>query len=287
MKYKLLATDLDGTLLNEQSEIDVENIEAIHEFRQKGGRVVICSGRSPLSTRWIANTIGLKGEPIIAYNGAIMLDESGEISEQSVFKEDHLLNFWELCEGESIYAHFYEGDTLLVPRVTKWNENWIERNILTLEKTGGRRDELEQFRGQCQVKVVEDLYQYVKSQQPKITKIAVFHEQGSLADFSKVIAEKMEGLEVSSSLNYLNLEISPSGVSKASTLVKLSEKYAIPISQMAAIGDNYNDSLMLRAAGLGIAMGNAPEEVKKWADVVTGKNDDAGVAQAIRKYLLE
>ncbi|MEH7249010.1 Cof-type HAD-IIB family hydrolase [Neobacillus niacini] len=287
MKYKLLAIDLDGTLLNEQSEIDVENIEAIHEFRQKGGRVVICSGRSPLSTRWIANTIGLKGEPIIAYNGAIMLDESGEISEQSFFQEDHLLNFWELCEGESIYAHFYEGDTLLVPRVTKWNENWIERNILTLEKTGGRRDELEQFRGQCQVKVVEDLYQYVKSQQPKITKIAVFNEQGSLADFSRVIAEKVEGLEVSSSLNYLNLEISPSGVSKASTLVKLSEKYAIPISQMAAIGDNYNDSLMLRAAGLGIAMGNAPEEVKKWADVVTGKNDEAGVAQAIRRYLLE
>ena len=51
--------------------------------------MVICSGRSPLSTRWIARTIGLKGEPIIAYNGAIMLDENGEISEQSVFPDDH------------------------------------------------------------------------------------------------------------------------------------------------------------------------------------------------------
>ncbi|MEH7252515.1 Cof-type HAD-IIB family hydrolase [Neobacillus niacini] len=287
MKYKLLATDLDGTLLNEQKEIDVENIQAIQEYRERGGRVVICSGRSPLSTRWIANTIGLKGEPIIAYNGAIMLDENGVISEQAVFQHNHLLSFWELCEGESLYAHFYEGDTLLVPRAANWNENWIANNIPTLAKTGGKPGELEQFRGQCQVKLVDDFYHYFRSNQPKITKIAVFDEGDRLADFSKVMGEKVEGLEISSSLNYLNLEISPSGVSKASSLIKLSEKHHIPISQIAAIGDNYNDTLMLRAAGLGIAMGNAPEEVKEQADVVTGRNDEAGVAQAIRRYLLE
>jgi Cof subfamily protein (haloacid dehalogenase superfamily) len=286
LKYRLLATDLDGTLLNEQKEIDMENIRGIQEYRQKGGRVVICSGRSPLSTRWIANTIGLKGEPIIAYNGAIMLDENGEMSAQAVFQDDHLLRFWELCETEKIYAHFYEGDTLLVPAVTKWNENWIENNIPALEKTGGRVEDLQSFRGQCQVKMVDDFYRYVKTNQPQITKIAVFDEDGRLSDFSKVIGEQVGGLEISSSLNFLNLEISPSGVSKASALLKLSEKLDIPISEIAAIGDNYNDSLMLSAAGLGIAMGNAPEEVKKLADVVTTSNHEAGVAAAIRRFLL-
>lgn len=287
MAYKLLATDLDGTLLNEQREIDRENIDAIHEYRQKGGRVVICSGRSPLSTRWIANTIGLKGEPIIAYNGAIILDENGEISEQAVFEHDHLLSFWELCEGEGFYAHFYEGDTLLVPKETKWNKNWIENNIPSLEKTNGSATDLVNFRGQCQVKMVDDFYRYIKAKQPDITKIAVFDEEGRLADFSKVIGQQVGGMEVSSSLNFLNLEISPSGVSKASSLLKLSEKYDIPISQIAAIGDNYNDALMLTAAGLGIAMGNAPDEVKMLADQVTGSNQEAGVAQAIRRYLLK
>ncbi|WHY00149.1 Cof-type HAD-IIB family hydrolase [Neobacillus sp. DY30] len=286
MAYKLLATDLDGTLLNEHREIDRENIEAIHEYRKNGGRVVICSGRSPLSTRWIANTIGLKGEPIIAYNGAIILDENGENSEQAIFDHDRLLSFWELCEGEGFYAHFYEGDTLLVPKETKWNKNWIENNIPSLEKTGSRAADLEIFRGQCQVKIVDDFYRYMKCNQPDITKIAVFDEEGRLADFSKVIGEQIGGMEVSSSLNFLNLEISPSGVSKASSLLKLSEKYNIPISQIAAIGDNYNDSLMLKAAGLGIAMGNAPAEVKALADQVTGNNQEAGVAQAIRRYLL-
>ncbi|MEH7333532.1 Cof-type HAD-IIB family hydrolase [Neobacillus drentensis] len=283
MKYPLLATDLDGTLLNDQKEIALETIEAIQEYRQRGGRVVICSGRTPLSTKWIASTIGLKGEPIIAYNGAILMDEHGEISAQSVFSIESLINFWELCVAEGIYAHFYEGDTLLVPQVNKWNERWIENNIPTLENSGGSRQNCEQFRNQCQVKVIDNIYQYLKEHTPGITKIAVFDDQDKLDDFSKQIVD----MEISSSFDFLNLEITPSGVTKASALVKLAEKLGIPISQTAAIGDNYNDSLMLKAAGLGIAMGNAPEKVKQLADEVTGGNNEAGVAQAIRRYLLE
>ncbi|MDN3019565.1 Cof-type HAD-IIB family hydrolase [Paenibacillus sp. BSR1-1] len=283
MKYRLLATDLDGTLLNDQKEIAIETIEAIQDYRQRGGRVVICSGRTPLSTKWIASTIGLKGEPIIAYNGAILMDENGEISDQSIFSIESLINFWELCEAEGIYAHFYEGDTLLVPQVNKWNERWIENNIPTLENSGGSRQNCEQFRQRCQVKVIDNIYQYLKEQTPGITKIAVFDDQDRLDDFSKQIVD----MEISSSFDFLNLEITPSGVTKASALVKLAEKLGIPISQTAAIGDNYNDTLMLKAAGLGIAMGNAPEKVKQLADQVTGGNNEAGVAQAIRRYLLE
>jgi hypothetical protein len=287
MKYRLLATDLDGTLLTDQREIDIETIEAIQEYRRRGGRVVICSGRSPLSTRWIANTIGLKGEPIIAYNGAILLDENGEVSEQSVFQHESLLSFWELCETEGIYAHFYEGDTLLVPKVNKWNETWIENNIPSLKRSGGEFKNCQSFREKCQVHVIEHFYQYLKENQPEITKIAVFDDSNTLEDFSKRIGEQVEDMEISSSFNFINLEISPSGVTKASALLKLSEQLGIPISQTAAIGDNYNDALMLSAAGLGIAMGNAPDKVKLLADQVTGNNNEAGLATAIRRYLLD
>lgn len=287
MHYQLLATDLDGTLLNDQKEIDVETIQAIQEYRKRGGKVVICSGRSPLSTKWIANTIGLEGEPIIAYNGAILLDEHGEVQEQSVFEHESLLHFWEVCEGEDIYAHFYEGDTLLVPKITKWNENWIENNIPSLEKSGGTFRNCESFRGKCEVKVIEHFYQYMRQNRPAITKIAVFDDGDKLVDFSKQIVEQVGNMEISSSLNFINLEISPAGVSKASALIKLTEQLDIPIPQAAAIGDNYNDVLMLSAAGLGIAMGNAPEKVKQVADQVTGTNNDTGVAKAIRRYLLD
>ncbi|MFF2446564.1 Cof-type HAD-IIB family hydrolase [Neobacillus sp. NPDC058068] len=287
MRYSLLATDLDGTLLNDEKEIDVETRQAIQEYRRRGGRVVICSGRSPLSTRWIASTIGLAGEPIIAYNGAILLDENGEVKEQAIFQHEALLNFWELCETEGIYAHFYEGDTLLVPKVNKWNENWIENNIPTLGKSGGGLKSCESFREKCQVKVMEDFYRYLKEEQPQITKIAVFDDGDKLNDFSQRIGELITEMEISSSFNFVNLEISPSGVTKASALLRLAEELSIPIAQTAAIGDNYNDSLMLSAAGLGIAMGNAPEKVKQMADQVTGNNNEAGVANAIRRYLLD
>ncbi|ETI66116.1 Cof-type HAD-IIB family hydrolase [Neobacillus vireti] len=287
MRYSLLATDLDGTLLNDEKEIDVETRQAIQEYRRRGGRVVICSGRSPLSTRWIASTIGLAGEPIIAYNGGILLDENGEVKEQAVFQHEALLNFWELCETEGIYAHFYEGDTLLVPKVNKWNENWIENNIPTLGKSGGELISCESFREKCQVKVMEDFYRYLKEKQPQIAKIAVFDDGDRLNDFSKRIGEFIKEMEISSSFNFVNLEISPSGVTKASALLRLAEELSIPITQTAAIGDNYNDSLMLSAAGLGIAMGNAPEKVKQMADQVTGNNNEAGVANAIRRYLLD
>jgi Cof subfamily protein (haloacid dehalogenase superfamily) len=286
MKYPLLATDLDGTLFNDQKEIDSETVQAIQEYRLKGGKVIICSGRSPLSTKWIANAIGLKGEPIIAYNGAIILDEKGQVKEQSVFQLETLMTFWEICDAEGIYAHLYEGDTLLIPRVNKWNENWIENNIPRLERTGAEIKTCESLRQECKVKIIDNFYQYLKTNRPKITKIAVFHDGDILRDFSNRIVSQVEALEISSSLNYLNLEISPSGVTKASALLKLTERLEVSISQTAAIGDNFNDSFMLKTVGLGIAMGNAPEEVKQIADKVTRNNNEAGVAYAIHRYLL-
>ncbi|NHM33747.1 HAD family hydrolase [Neobacillus terrae] len=286
MKYSLLATDLDGTLLNEDKEIDSKTIEAIHEFRSRGGRVVISSGRSPLSTKWIAETIGLKNEPIIAYNGAVILDEEGKVLEQYPFQNEALLSFLDACQEEGVYAQFYEGDNLLVSEKAKWNLNWIENNIPELKNIGGRKELCDRYREKCQVKLVENLRGYIRENQPNITKIAVFNEGGSLRDFSEKIAQEYDHFEISSSLNYLNLEISPSGITKAASLGKVAEHLGIPLSQTAAIGDNFNDMFMLEMAGLGIAMGNAPDEVKRHADAVTLTNNEGGAGKAIQDYLL-
>jgi Cof subfamily protein (haloacid dehalogenase superfamily) len=286
MKYSLLAADLDGTLFNDKKEIDVETINSIHEFREKGGRVVICSGRSPLSASWIAETIGLAGEPIVAFNGAIILDENRQMIHQAAFKHETILSFLEICEAEGIYTHLYEGDNLLIPIENKWNHNWIENNIPALETTGGKPEKCEGYRQKCNVKHIGNFYHYLKTRLPVITKMAVFHEEGRLYNFSKRINKEVGDLEISSSLNYLNLEISPSGVTKASALQKVCNYLDIPLSTTAAIGDNYNDSRMLQISGLGIAMGNAPEEVKSAANVVTARNNQLGVAAAIQQYLL-
>ncbi|TCN26086.1 HAD family hydrolase [Mesobacillus foraminis] len=283
MRFPLLAIDLDGTLFNDHKEIDPVNIHAIHRYRELGGKVVICSGRSPLSTKWVAETIGLC-EPIIAYNGSIILDENGEIIETSNFQQGTLISFLDSCQTRGIYAHFYEGDTLLIPEENEWNDKWIENNIPLLAHSGGTLEGCNRYRSQCQVKLIDDLFQYISENMPKISKIAVFDKAHDLREFSHQLASKHE-MEISSSFNYANLEISPAGVSKGTSLLRLADLLKIPLSRVAAIGDNYNDVQMLKTAGLGIAMGNAPSEVKAQADTVTNDNNAGGIAAAINEYL--
>ncbi|WP_226527466.1 Cof-type HAD-IIB family hydrolase [Metabacillus niabensis] len=285
MKYSILAVDLDGTLLNKEHEIDLETIEAIHEFRAKGGKVVICSGRTALSTRWIAETIGLT-DPIIAYNGAVIQSNNGDIIEKFLFNKDVISAFLDFCQSFGVYAHFYEGDTILIPEKNRWNDSWVEKNILPLARSGGKQNVCQTYRDQCGVKLVTDLNQHIEVNKPEIMKIAVFHEQDSLYEFAKKLEDQTEDYEISTSLDYANLEISPFGVSKAQSLAIVASHLHVPLSKVAAIGDNYNDYKMLKTAGLGIAMGNAPEKVKGAADVITDTNQQAGVAKAIKKYLL-
>ncbi|XJZ27048.1 HAD hydrolase family protein [Bacillota bacterium Lsc_1132] len=184
-----------------------------------------------------------------------------------------------------IYAQLYEGDMLLVLAINEWNQNWIENNIPLLEKTGGKLETCEDLRKKCEVRVVNQFYHYIKETQPKITKIAVFDKGEKLQDFPTRFAGLKLDLEISSSFDFRNLEITPRGVSKASALFKVSEQLRIPMSKTAVIGDNYNDALMLKAAGLGIAMGNAPDQVKQVANAVTENNNEAGAAKAIRRHL--
>ena len=281
MEYQLLAVDLDGTLFTSEKEIAQESVEALKAFSEKGGRVVICSGRSPLSTRWIAETIGLS-DPIIAYNGAVIQEVDGSIHEQSPFRKEDLASFIQVCREYGVYGQLYEGDHLLVPEMNERNKSWIENNIPSLLNSGGTEDACSRFRGMCEVRHIEKLDEYVASNEPAILKLAAFPKEGCRFDeFINHLDSLKENFEVSSSFSFESLEISPAGISKASALEKLAGMLEIPMDQVASIGDNSNDAYMLRAAGLGIAMGNAPDEVKEIADVVTDTNDSLGVAKAV------
>ncbi|WP_181444549.1 Cof-type HAD-IIB family hydrolase [Bacillus sp. 03113] len=284
MKFKMLAVDLDGTLLNRKKEISIETINAIQSYRNIGGRVVICSGRTPLSTKWISEYIGLN-EPIIAYNGAIIQTANGEIIEQSIFQETAIFTLLDFAHSEGMYIQMYEGDRLLISEENEINLQWIQNNIPLLDSSSESATQCENYRRKCDVMHVGNWLDYFKESNPSIMKIAVFNKKKTTNLLTKM-TQLAGDFEISSSFNFENLEISPGGVTKAAALLKLSEQLQIPISQVAAIGDNFNDIQMLKTAGLGIAMGNAPEEVKNKADAITSTNEESGVAKAIQKYLL-
>ena len=286
MEYKLLAVDLDGTLLNPRMDIDQETVIALHDYTSRGGKVVICSGRTPLATRWIAQTIGIS-DPIIAYNGAITQGADGTIIEQSTFSKESLLAFVEACQSYGVYGHLYEGDCLLVPEKNEWNEKWIENNILPLQGIGAEMAGCARFRAQCEIKQFGSFHDYMKENEPTIQKLAAF--QSELGDYQGLLKElftRKDYFEVSSSFEYTSLEITPPQTTKASALKRLAKRLDLDMAEVVAIGDNFNDQHLLVTAGLGIAMGNAPEAVKEIADAVTETNDQNGVAYAIRRYII-
>ncbi|WP_176215091.1 HAD family hydrolase [Cytobacillus gottheilii] len=286
MKYRVLAIDMDGTLLDESREISRENINAIQEYRNLGGHVIVCSGRSPLSTRWLAEYIGLS-EPIIAYNGAVIQNYDGEIRSTLHFKQNDLKRLAAYCEENGLYLQLYEGDQLIVSERNNRNEHWIEHNILALEQSGASKERCDYYRSQCAVQHTESLSTYLDKNKPNISKAAIFAEREKTMKCAGDLHEERLGIHISSSLNYANLEISPENGTKEYALRKVVEELGFTLSEAAAIGDNYNDLGMLKAAGLGIAMGNAPEEVKEAANLSTQTNDEAGVAFAIQNYILK
>lgn len=285
MEYKLLALDLDGTVLNSEREIDVETIRAIHKYKERGGKVVICSGRSPLSTKWVSETIGID-DPIIAYNGAVIQKANGQVLSEFTFSRNGIHTILEACKRYNVYGHLYEGDTLLVPERNHWNETWIENNIPALRLSGASEESCKEFRRQCRVEQIDDLPSYMEKNNPKIQKFAAFRkEEGAFAEFTKYLSRVTNEFVVSSSLNFSNLEISPANTTKGTSLKKLIEMLGLDWSEVAAIGDNFNDVDMLRSAGLGIAMGNAPAKVQSEANMVTAANDELGVAKSIKMIL--
>lgn len=285
MKYKLLAVDLDGTLLNDAKQISTENIEALREYRSRGGQVAICSGRTPLSTRWVSEALGFN-EPIISLNGSVTTDTVGAIIEEHIFPEETVLSVLEHCRNHQVYAHVYTATQLLIPRAERWNHRWTEQNIPDLNVAGVTAARLEQFRKECKVEMVGDLIDYVAGQHPRLLKMALFSGERELLSFADELHQLLPNLEISSS-HPSNLELSPAGVNKGAALMALADRLGISITETAAIGDNHNDVSMLQLAGLGIAMGNAPTEIMDIADAVTDTNVNHGVAHAINNLLLK
>jgi Cof subfamily protein (haloacid dehalogenase superfamily) len=287
MVYPYLALDLDGTLLNEEKEVDQEVLDALEAYQAIGGHVVLASGRTSLATQWIAETLGLN-VPVISMNGSFLHDSSGRLLRKSQFNDEDLFYFLALCRKRQIYAHFYTERELLIPEINQWNERWTAQSILPLEQSGGNPQRCDYYRKQCKVRLEEDLMGYLQENKPSIYKIAVFTDghEAILRDFSGFLHEQIPNFHVSTSLNYRNLEISPKGVSKASTLKVLLDHLNVPLALAAAVGDNFNDVEMLQSVGFGVAMGNAPTAVKETARFVTKSNRQAGVAHFIKNYLL-
>lgn len=260
-KYKMLCLDIDGTLLNSNNKISSKTRQAINILsNEKDVRVVLVSARMPKGIDFLQKELDIK-EPIICYSGSLLLDKNYKTISQKYIKFDIGSKIINEAKKNNIHISLYNDNEWIIEKMDKWAQ--IEADIT------GIAPKLASFNsiGEC-----------------GINKILLIEEPDKIKAINKKLNESFgDCLNIYQS-KPTYLEIMSKSVSKTSAIKQLINIYGIDVSEVVAVGDNYNDMDMLKFAGVGIAMGNAPDEVKKVSDGVTLSNDEDGVRKVIEEY---
>lgn len=268
---KLIALDIDGTLLNSARQITQASKDAIEMARKRGVIVIPCSGRHFSGTRPIAMQAGM-GDAVICGNGALVTTWEGSVISGKMLDPQRCLELLQFCEFYHLGSNLYANDVLytLAPNsVTRYYERMNSQ--LPQEV-------------QCRYSFVTDLAAEIKKNASGILKFEIFPLPEEPREALLAMLEQCPDMAAEGNLR-TSVELHASGVSKATGLRDAAEYFGVPMAQVLAVGDAENDIAMLRAAGLGAAIGNAIEAAKESADEVIPSNDEDGVAWVIQKYL--
>lgn len=273
-QIKLIALDLDGSSLNEESKVSPRTRRAIAEAVRRGYLVVPATGRSFYRLR--EDVIGVDGiRYVISANGGQVVDgASDEVLLQSIICRTEAAHLAEdlLRECTNIYLHRADGKSSpwMGCRSIEEYERWFFHPGWPNKK---------------QI-VTRDIGQQILQMDSEVLQLGVyFHGFDGFSAFGELLSQRYPQLcwfQVADNA----LEFSPKGVSKGAALRHLCEHLGIGLHEVCAVGDNGNDVEMLRIAGLGAAMGNAIDAAKQAADLVIGRNDEDGVAQFLETHFL-
>lgn len=256
--YQAVFIDIDKTLLNSSGKITKNTILAIQKAKEKGIKIIIISGRSRMSAIQFKE---FSSGYMVNCNGADIYDcENNEVLFQSVIEPKFCKDLYQIAE----------------------DENFVIKLDFGLSRVVNNPEYLEDY----EIELSENIDEFLMKN--KVVQIAICHEN------LEKIEKLKEHINWNTNLKVINqfiwevngkvmhsLHITNTGVSKGNAMVGLCKFLKIDLSQTVAIGDKANDISMLQMAGLGVAMGNATEEVKQIADFITTSNEEDGVAKVL------
>lgn len=272
-KIKMIALDLDGTLLNSQKCLSKRNENALKECIRRGVEIVPCTGRI-----WRGIPDFLREFPGIRYaitvNGGAIVDiQKQEEIDQRKMTAAQAIEILELAKTfDTMYDVYIEG------------QGYGEKRFI---------DDMERYGIPVMVQklvrdtrmIVPDVIEKVKTEQRAVEKVNYFF--GDLEERARAREALMKrGDVIVSSAIPTNLEINAIGATKGEGILRLAAYLGIEPEATMGFGDGENDISMMQQAGLGVAMANGEESVKQAADYVTARNDEDGVALAIEKFVL-
>jgi hypothetical protein len=267
---KLLAVDLDGTLLNGNHEISATNLDAIRSFQDRGGLVVVVTGRNLRAAQGFANQVS-PTLPLVCFNGAYILDPKTEqILNNQFLGTEQVASLIKVAEKHHVHYRYYDLDTIYAPESMR---------SLYQKYEGGQGPQMQYFSDEG----LATYYQKVGLQVPKFVLHAEDEERLNRA---RQEIEAQGGWAVAQSWTGL-IEVMAKDVSKGSALKTVCAYLSIPMEETIAVGDQENDCTMIEAAKIGVAMGNATNGLKRVADAVTVTNDESAIAHVINTYCKE
>jgi len=265
--YKLIAIDMDGTLLNDEKKISQANYEAIQQARECGVKVVLASGRPLVGFKRYLEELNLISENdyAVAFNGALVQSAEGSktISKIPLTLEDYK-NLYKLSKELDVNIHALTDTSVISPKDSEYTRQEANWNSIPNE-----------------IIAVDDV-----DADTTIVKVMFVDKPEIIERIIQMIPE-----EVSSKYTVVRsapfyLEFLNKAVNKGAGVAALAEKLNIKQEEVICIGDAGNDIHMIEYAGLGVAMGNAFPEVKKVANFITKTNEQDGVAHIINKFIL-
>ncbi|WON76026.1 pyridoxal phosphatase [Serratia sp. UGAL515B_01] len=272
MSYRVIALDLDGTLLDNQKQILPQSLTALVKARAAGVKVVIVTGRHHVAIHPFYQALQID-TPAICCNGTYLYDfEQKKVLAADPLAKEQAKLVLQMLKQNNIHGLMYVDDAMLYQQTN----GHVTRSLAWAETLPlAQRPILQQ---------VSSLVQAADEAQ-SIWKFATSHADiPALRDFAETV-EKELGLACEWSWHD-QVDIAQTGNSKGKRLQQWVESQGLSMDQVVAFGDNYNDLSMLEAAGLGVAMGNADDAVKERADMVIADNQQPGIAEVIHSRIL-
>ncbi|GIP27641.1 putative phosphatase YxeH [Paenibacillus sp. J23TS9] len=265
MKYKLIALDVDGTLLNDNHELSEQTKKTIQEVSRSGAEIVLCTGRGPQNSIPFMEEIGLTGY-VISHNGAVTVDVvTKEVVHQYAMNTQAMLPYMDYFREQRVHFDVNTAFNMYVDSV----------DGMAVEV----RSMYENF-----LMLPVNLPPIQEFSEP-IVKVTAFDHADVLDKVHEEIGKWTPEFNILRSGEYF-VDLMHPDASKGNALKQLAKRRGVQSEEVLAIGNYFNDITMLTFAGLGIAMDNSPLEVKAAANEVTASNNEDGVHAALLKYCL-
>lgn len=270
IRYPLIVSDFDGTLVKKDGTISEKNKKAIEKFIALGGRFVISTGRMPAGILNRARELGLKGL-VCCCQGAIILDiESGEVISEGRISYDSTLKTCEIMELMGLHIQIYD--------LWEYYSNMEDAHLRYYENV---------LKLKAQLVLDKPISQFVKERNFQSYKILAMMDEADNARIRAALSKyDLSGCEITKSADYL-VEVINTKYSKGTAVEFLSNYYGVHLKNVIGIGDQLNDLPMICTAGLGVAVQNADEELKQSADYICPyTSEEDAVAYIIEKFAL-